>query len=387
MRRIAATLLFMLLPTSLYAQSDALRIPMTPDRWEAEPGRITFMTHKGVPAMRVQAPGQGELFTPVAQAVLKDVDFSDGTIEFDLEITDYFLAGIYFRRTDGANGEIFYLRTGRTDDPTAVDAIQYTELTKGAALWDLHPHFQGAALLKKDDWNRIKLVISGQQMYVYVNNPDEPSLIVPHLVGDATHGSIAFEGGGIFANLTITPGATEDVPPTPGFDPTQQDPRYLRTWQVTAPTELPLGHELVSANGMSIYSDYLPSENTQWESIEAEYGALVNLSDRFGNSESRRVAWLKQTFTVETDQLRHIDLGFSDEVWVVLNGQLVFLDKNMYAHPIMKDPFGQISLDDARFALPLKAGDNELLIGLANNFFGWAVLAKIDQITGVSLRD
>ncbi|GAB5519156.1 MAG: hypothetical protein RhofKO_14070 [Rhodothermales bacterium] len=386
MRCFAAVVVLALLPASLYAQSEAVAIPMTTDRWQAEPGRITFMTHKGVPAMRVQAPGEGELFTGAAQAVLEDVNFSDGTIEFDLEITDFFLVGIYFRRTDADNGEIFYLRTHRTDDPTGVDAVQYTVLTQGAALWDLHPHFQGAALLKKNDWNRIKLVLSGQQMYVYVNNPDEPVLVVPNLAGDASSGSIAFEGGGIFANLVITPGATEGVSPVPGFDPTQQDPRYLRNWQVSAPIDLPLGQELVSVNGFALHGDALPSESIAWEPIKAEYGSLVNLSRRFGKTENRRAVWLKQTLTVETDQVRYINLGFSDEVWVVLNGQLVFVDKNAYGHPIMKDPFGQISTEDARFALPLRAGENELLIGLANSFFGWAIIAKIDQIDGVTIE-
>lgn len=387
MKRVGIALVVMLLPLSLYAQSDAMHIPMTPDRWEAEPGRVTFITHKGVPAMRVQAPGPGELFTGAAQAVLKDVDFADGTIEFDMAITDYFLAGVYFRRADASTGEVFYLRTHRADDPTGVDGVQYTTLTKGVALWDLHPHFQGPARFKKDDWNRIKLVISGAQMYVYVNDLERPALIVPQLVGEASRGSIAFEGGGIFANLVVTPDATEDVPSAPGFDPTQQDPRYLRNWQVTTPTELPLGHELVSANATAIYSDYLPTENTSWEPIEAEYGSLLNLSRRFGQGDSRRVVWLKQTLTVEVNQIRYMDLGFSDEVWVLLDGRLVYVDKNMYGHPIMKDPFGQISISDGRFALPLTAGEHELLIGVANSFFGWALLAKIDQIDGVALGE
>lgn len=370
---------------TLYAQPNAIPIPMTPDQWDAEPGRITFLTHKGVSAMRVQAPGIGELFTGATQAVLKNLDFANGTIAFDLEITDYFLVGIHFHRQDARNTDMFYLRTYRTDNPTGPDAIQYTVLTAGASLWDLHPQFQGPAVLKKDDWNHIKLVVSGEQMHVYVNSEDEPTLIVPQLVGNASHGSLAFEGGGIFANLVITPDATEDLSSTAGLDPTRHDPRYIRTWEVTTPTALPLGHELVSPNGTAVYSDYLPSEETAWEPITAEYASLVNLSRRFGKSDSRRAVWLKQTLTVESDQLRHLDLGFSDEVWVLLNGRLVYVDKNMYGHPIMKDPFGQISIADATFALPLVAGENELLIGLANNFFGWAIIAKLDMIDGVAL--
>ncbi|MEZ4701222.1 MAG: hypothetical protein R2834_12870 [Rhodothermales bacterium] len=375
----------LLMPASiLFGQDRVTKVPMTAAYWDAEPGRAEFITHNAVPAIKIRGGGAGELFTNRAQVVLKDVEFTNGTIHFDVELTDFFLSAIHFRRADAQHSDLFYLRTYRADDPTGPDAVQYTALTKGVALWDLHPRYQGPAVLHKEGWNHIKLVVADRHMQVFVNSETDPTLVVPQLAGEASAGRIAFEGGGIFANLVIEPGDTPDVSPEAGFDPTRYDHRYLHSWEVTQPVALPPGRELVSASGASIYSEHLPSDETVWETINAERDGLVNLSRRFGGNEARRVVWLKKTITSRADQSRQMSLGFSDEVWVLVNGRLVYVDKNLYGHPIMKDPFGQISIDDTTFTLPLSAGENELLIGVANSFFGWAIMARLDNMDGIT---
>ena len=49
----------------------------------------------------------------------------------------------------------------------------------------------------------------------------------------------------------------------------------------------------------------------------------------------------------------------------------------------MKEPEGRCSLDNASFRIPLQAGENELLIGLGNHFFGWGVIARLDSVDGI----
>ena len=367
-----------------HAQQPSLDIQMTAESWMAEPGQVEFITHRGVPAMAVSPSPEG-LFVKSGQVVLTDVEFDNGTIEFDVELTDFFLSAIYFRLQDAENAEMFYLRAYRAEDPTGPDAIQYTTLTNGVALWDVHPDFQAPAIIHKEGWNRIKLVVSDQRMRVYVNDMSSPVMTVPQLMGASVPGQIAFEGGGIFANLVITPDATEGLPDEAAYDPVKDDIQYLHRWEVSAPIELPAGHEMVSAMQFRAYSEHLPSDSTTWHSIESERNGLINLSRTFGRSDNRRAAWLRTTIHSNKEQVRHMDLGFSDEVWVLLNGRLVYVDKNLYSHPIMKDPFGQISIDDASFALPLEEGENELLVGVANSFFGWAIMARLDNVDGVSL--
>ncbi|MEM8524261.1 MAG: hypothetical protein AAGG68_06445 [Bacteroidota bacterium] len=82
-------------------------------------------------------------------------------------------------------------------------------------------------------------------------------------------------------------------------------------------------------------------------------------------------------------QRRKLHLGFSDEVWVYINGQLLYLDKNYYRQPIMKAPYGRLSIENTTFDLPLKEDENELLIGVGNFFFPWGIVTKLDQNEGL----
>lgn len=46
---------------------------------------------------------------------------------------------------------------------------------------------------------------------------------------------------------------------------------------------------------------------------------------------------------------------------------------------------GRISLENASFDLPLKKGENEILIGVANAFYGWGIIARLDDNKGLLL--
>jgi hypothetical protein len=95
------------------------RIPLKPDQWIYQPGKVDFMDYKGQKAMRL-APNSGLV-------VLKELIFKDGTIEFDLEPSRPESAqSIYFHRQDDNEQEIVYLRTQSTTNPLANDGIQYT---------------------------------------------------------------------------------------------------------------------------------------------------------------------------------------------------------------------------------------------------------------------
>src|SRR5690606_25382034 len=115
------------------------------------------------------------------------------------------------------------------------------------------------ATLKSGDWNHIKMVVSGMQMLVYINDMTRPALQVPRLEANTRAGSIAFAGRSIFANVVVKPGDTGELSPAEGFDPTYHDSRYLRTWAVTAPSALPFGRDLTQPD--------LPNENSKWTNV------------------------------------------------------------------------------------------------------------------------
>lgn len=361
--------------TTLMAQKSKSKAPaeikvnMTATNWEFTPGTVEFINQNGTPAMKI--------LNATERVKLKDVRFSDGTIEFDVEEAMEPFAGIFFRMADNRETEYFYLRVARAGNPVAMDAAQYAAFHKGVNLWDMLPHFQGPAKISKTQRNHVKLVISGKQMIVYVNDTI-PTLEIPYLEGNFNEGGIAFNGRCILTNLVIKPGAVEGLPARAGFDPTHHDPRYIRTWQATEPQTMPKGKELSD--------DDFPKANTAWKVINAERRGLVNLT-RLHGVDGRRLVWLRTTLTSSSEQKRKINFGFSDEVWVFVNRQPVYFDKNFYGSPAMqKEPDGRISVENTEFTLPLRKGDNEVLIGVANDFFGWGIVARIDNMEGIEVH-
>lgn len=370
--------LVFLFPGFLIAQKKAtsaskkiLNIPMTADHWEIQPEKVEFGMYKNVQAMKIRENG--------GLAILRNVDFTNGTIEFDAEplnaVAVPFLTS-YFRFQNNQENEVFYLRIGREDNHKRNDAAQYAPVIKGVNLWDMLPHFQGPATIHNSNWNHIRLVVSGQQMRAYVNDMNMPVLEIPYLEGNAKHGAIAFEGFAAFANLVVKPDAVEDLPAGKGVDLTDHDANYIRQWQVTDPIVLDYGKEL-SPNDF-------PKMDAAWNSIDAERNGLINLTRKFG-VEKRRYVWLKTNLRSAVELQRKIDFGFSDEVWVFVNRQMVYVDKNLYIQRMRKTPHGRCSIQNSSFAISLKPGDNEVLIGVANDFYGWGIIAHLDNLEGIDI--
>ena len=77
-----------------------VRVAMQPDAWEVDPDRVAFITHRSVPA--VQGLDNGALMH------LKELDFENGTIEFDIELpSGASLASGFANRTTTLPEKIF----------------------------------------------------------------------------------------------------------------------------------------------------------------------------------------------------------------------------------------------------------------------------------------
>lgn len=347
----------------------SVTIAMKPEAWTAKNNSaMKFADHNGVPSMEITVGGE--------TVTANNVNFGNGTIEFDVEFIAGFM-GFYFHRESEEEGEIFYLRN-RPGDATATDAIQYAPIIKKVNMWDMYPHYQTAAKFKQGEWTHVKLVISGNQMLVYVNDID-PTLVVPRLEGNVKTGTIGFSGTCFVSNLVLKPNQVEGLNPMGEFDPVYNDNRYISSWYVSEPVDFPQGQECSSSN--------LPGLQTKWQKITAERAGLINVTRLYGQSTSRRMVWLRTTLVSKGEQKRKIDLGFSDEVWVILNGRTAYIDKNLYAQDMRKSPDGRISTENSRFEVSLKDGKNDLLIGLANDFFGWGIIARFENRQGIEFED
>lgn len=363
------TIILLLLSTSSLAQQ-ALTIPLEPDAWNYPSGAVEFIQFDSRPVLKVTG---GE------SAVLNDFEFEDGIIEFDIRFSDAGFVSFYFRRESADETENFYFRTVCAGNPDAGNSVQYAPLIKSVNLWDLLYHYQSNADFTLDEWNHVKLVISGKQMLAYVNDMDHSALEVPYLEGDTHSGTLSFQGELMVSNLQVQHDEVEGLSPVPGMDVEDNDPRYIRKWQVTKP--------IMMDENVDFKNEYSPDGMTSWEEIAAERKGLINLTRKYGiENDARRMVWLKTTINSERAQEKKLRLGFSDEVWVLINDAPLYLDKNLFATPMGKNPNGRLSIDNSTIAVPFREGENELMIGVSNFFYGWGIVARFDDLNGLHLE-
>lgn len=149
-------------------------------------------------------------------AWLKDVTFSEGTIEVDLRGRDVLqksFIGIVFHAVDTSSYDIIYFRpfNFQSSDPVRkIHAVQYAT----------HPEFPWYRLREEkngiyekavtpapspQEWFHARIVVKGNEINVYVNNSPTPSLTVQKL-NSRKSGKIGISNQGLdgeFANLVI----------------------------------------------------------------------------------------------------------------------------------------------------------------------------------------
>lgn len=351
--------------------AEPITIPMTADHWQ---------TKENAEFLRQLGFYHGLMRLNSGSAVLKDITLSDGTIEFDVDTIGRGAPGIAFRQQDEDNFELLYLRPDPAC-PAFRACIQYAPQTHGVLLWDLFPQYQTRAPLRENGWNHIKMVVSGRRMIVFVNDAASPTLEVGRLEGDAMKGGLRLQGPGTFANMVIIPDAVDGLSPEPARDPLDRDRGLARNWRLSTFSALPIGKE-------PVYNE-MPGASQEWKTISTERKGLVNLSREYGRplpGPNRAVAWLKTTITSDRKQTKKVDIGWTRELWVFVNGKLVYADKNLFeVEEARKAPDGRCSLENGAFTLPLESGDNEIAVAIANNFFGWGLMLRLVDPEGVHL--
>ncbi len=366
-------------------------VPLSADNWTFQPGMVEFLPQAPtIGSVSPQGPAMKIINGNGGAVVAKNGDFSEGVIEFDIQPTDSNFASFYFHRQDALETECFYFRTGwAAGHPDIMEGVQYTPVLKGVSCWNLMPYYQGNASFRQDAWNHVRIQIAGRQMQVFVNSDGRPTLTIPMLEGNTKNGSFAFEGQMTVAHFVIHPKPATDIghfSGLEGYDPTDNDPRWLRHWQVSLPDTIP--------PGIDFGKNLMPGKQTVWSPIQAERRGLINLTRLYGGNlprfykggAPRRIVWLKTTLKSDREWNYVLRLGFTNEVWVFLNGKYLYIDKNFYDEPSMKTPRARVSIENCSFNLPLKTGDNELLIGVGNDFFGWGIVARLDDNLGVKIE-
>jgi hypothetical protein len=230
----------------------------------------------------------------------------------------------------------------------------------------------------------------GRRMRVYVNRSSKPTLSVDHMEGGAVSGGLTFGGPANYANLVITPARpSSDASPT---EPERRD-RFLRHWQISTASVLPSILDTKLKVPMGVRPSYasMPGDGKAWRTITAETKGLVNFSHEVGSAKDEAVislAWAKTTLFSDTAQSKTVQIGWVREIWVYVNGTLVFAGRNIDGLPAAKAADERISLENGTFQLPLHKGENEIAIALDDNLpgntqhFGWGMELKLRDSSG-----
>ncbi|UCD75730.1 MAG: SMP-30/gluconolactonase/LRE family protein [Phycisphaerales bacterium] len=351
--RAAAAACALLATVSLHAENEP--IAFDSDRWQLTGGRI--VTHL-------------DRQTLAGPAFLKDVQFENGVIEVDIAVTgERSYPGITFHMRGPGNHEEVYVRPHRAG--LYPDAVQYTPVFNGIGSWQLYSGegFTAPAEIPTDEWVKLKLEVKGTQARVFLGESDLPVLVVNELKHGPGVGTIGLtapaDRTAYFSNFRYRSddGLVFDPPPqvTPPMG-------MIRQWEISQAFEasqLDL-EQTPNAQGLA---------DITWTSVEGEPGGLVDIGRHVGRTGGPvDCVYARTTLHADADELRTIGFGYSDAVVMFLNGQIVFLGNSAYRQ---RDPsfLGIVGLNDNVY-LPLKKGDNELLLAVVESFGGWGFMCQ-----------
>jgi hypothetical protein len=348
--------------------AQTVKVPPTLDRWDTVGVNFTTETYLGKECILLKAG-----FISV-----KDAELRDGTIEADISFPQQrSFPGFAFRIQDKDNFENFYVRPHQSGNP---DATQYTPIFNGQAGWQLY-HGEGyskAFTFKFEQWHHVKIELHGLQAEIYIDDMQTPLINVKELLTGWKGGKIGVMSGGTairVANVqyTIKQGSTPATIPVPvnGIG------GLITQWQVSN-----VVHRGMFEGKYQLTSDI--KQKLTWSTQHSEPSGTINLS-RFGKlTETANTMVAKVVVQSEREQVKAMSFGFSDFVLVYLN------DKALYhgADNFMSRDYrflGTIGFFDV-LVLPLKKGENELWFVVSENFGGWGVKAKFDNMDKISLK-
>lgn len=301
-------------------------------------------------------------------AYLEDVEFEDGVLEVDIAVdgkTSY--PGFVFRMQSAEECERFYVRPHRLE--VYSDVLQYTPVFNGNAGWQLYwgPGYTAGAAIPRGEWVHLRLEVEGTQAAVFVGVSEEPALIINRLEHGASKGKIGVmgpaDGTAYFSNFQYTLDGSLTLPKPAYFD---SPPGAITRWSLSQTF-------LMSDVDVEVYPGEQGLAELEWTEVAGDNVGLVDVSRyRPRSGQAPDLVFARTVVRSETDRAAKMLFGYSDLVSVFLNGRIFFTANNGYRY---RDPSatGVVGPYDALY-LPLRKGDNELLLAVAEGFGGWGFL-------------
>jgi hypothetical protein len=344
-------------------------IPFTSDLWviDAQDKKIE------------EYAGKQSLYLKNGAAYLKDVAFTNGIIEFDINFgKQRGFMGVMFRMADKANYEEFYLRPHQSGNP---DALQYTPVDNTLAAWQLY-HGEGysaAFPYTFDAWMHVKLVIAGDQGEVYINNSENPVLFMHDLKRETKAGTIGIKTlgeNGRYANFSFT---KTDNPALKGKATAaeQTETGTITSWQISNTFDEKQLESKVALTETDVKA-------LSWQKLATEKSGLANIAKLASLTEKHNTVFARVIIESDKEQVKKFTFGFSDRVKVFVNTQLIYSGTDEFMSRDYRF-LGTMGYYDAVY-LPLKKGKNELWLAVSENFGGWGLKGKFENMEGIQMK-
>ncbi|HKQ97950.1 MAG TPA: hypothetical protein VJV75_08750, partial [Candidatus Polarisedimenticolia bacterium] len=346
--------------------------------WELQ-GKASVGTYLGRPCLVLDNGG----------AFVKDYEFRDGVIDVDMAATGArVFAGLHFRLADdGRTSEWVYLRPHKSGLP---DALQYTPIFNTGSNWQIYSNegFTAPADIPREKWFHVRLEVTGAQARLFLEDMQKPVLVMGDLKSGRQRGSIGLEvGNGAvnFSNFSVR--ATPDAPFERHLPPMR--PGTIAKWSLSPAFDAlarPLERMPTAAEIAAM----------KWQEVEAEPPGFVVLyryldaphlrvtfqedfSTRMQPQPGMQGVYARTRIDSDHDQTRALDLGYSDDVVVFLNGRILWRGRSAQR---FRDPgfLGIMDVEDDTVYLPLKKGANDLVLALAELGGGWGFTARLRDL-------
>lgn len=351
--------------------------PADSNYWDLQ-GKASFTEYQGRKC----------IFLDGGAAVLKEFEMRDAVIDVDISTpAKRGFVGVQFRIDSTGNAEYVYLRQHYSGQP---DAMQYTPVINGGLNWQIFNGlgFTGAVDIPSNEWFHIRIAVKGAQAYLYVNDMDKPALFMNDLKSGVERGQIALAvltGASYFSNFKVQ--TTSDVPWERELPAMM--PGILKNW------ELSPAYDALSVNPEQPLSasetDTIPWLNAEAESpgfiIISRYYPVPRIRVSFANDFSKRlepqpgskIIYARCIINSPNEVVKKLCLGYSDEVSVFLNGSILFRGRS--AQNFRDTRFlGIVDPENDAVYLPLKKGDNELILALTELGGGWGFICRLEDL-------
>jgi sugar lactone lactonase YvrE len=307
-------------------------------------------------------------------AILKDAAFENGVIEYDQYVSgERSYPGVMFRSQPDGSWERFYIRPHRSGQTAAAlyqDVLQYVPSWNRVDSWQLYsgPGFTSGAVIPCNRWFHVRIVVSGTRMQVFIDDRPQAELDIPRLLHGQRKGGLMLngpaDGSAWYSNFSWRP----EEQPEPGPERRRNEAGgFIRNWQVSQ--AFPLLKIDDSGPGLPV-----PLRTLEWRELQADQEGRLDVSRIQGRSGQPDTVFLRTLISVQGDELHPFRFGYSDHAILFLNGSKIFMGDSSYQG---RDPsfLGIAGLFDTVY-LPLRAGENELVVMLSELSGGWGFMMQ-----------